>query len=100
MPLSVTTSVAMGRTNDAAAYGGRVHVTVAEDFDEFDSVVSNAGADYAVPFEQLFEDADWDFGEVDPDVFGPAQATIDVIDGPTYTLGETDEDILAESFGL
>ncbi|EMA04998.1 methenyltetrahydromethanopterin cyclohydrolase [Haloferax denitrificans] len=99
-PVSYDESVAMGRTNDAVAYGGRVHVTVSEDFDDFDRAISTAGADYGVPFERLFEDADWDFGEVDPDVFGPAQVTVDVVDGPTYTLGETDEDVLAESFGL
>ena len=71
-----------------------------EDFDDFDRAISTAGSDYGVPFEQLFEDADWEFGAVDPDVFGPAQVTVDVVDGPTYTLGETDEDVLADSFGL
>ena len=99
-PVSYDESVAMGRTNDAVAYGGRVHMTVHEDFDDFDSAISTAGEEYGVPFEQVFEDADWDFNEVDPGIFGPAQVTIDVVDGPTYTLGETDEDVLAESFGL
>ncbi|ELZ78368.1 methenyltetrahydromethanopterin cyclohydrolase [Haloferax larsenii] len=99
-PVSYDESVAMGRTNDAVAYGGRVHMTVHEDFDDFDSVISTAGEEYGVPFEQVFEDAGWDFNEVDPGIFGPAQVTIDVVDGPTYTLGETDEDVLAESFGL
>ncbi|WP_411966952.1 methenyltetrahydromethanopterin cyclohydrolase [Haloferax sp. YSSS75] len=99
-PVSYDESVAMSRTNDAVAYGGKVHMTVTEDFDEFDRAISTAGAEYGVPFQQLFEDAEWDFGDVDPDVFGPAQATIDVIDGPTYTLGETDDSVLADSFGL
>ncbi|WP_411964053.1 methenyltetrahydromethanopterin cyclohydrolase [Haloferax sp. YSMS24] len=99
-PVSYDESVAMSRTNDAVAYGGKVHMTVTEDFDEFDRAISTAGAEYGVPFQQLFEDAEWVFGDVDPDVFGPAQATIDVIDGPTYTLGETDDSVLADSFGL
>ncbi|MFC7202247.1 methenyltetrahydromethanopterin cyclohydrolase [Haloferax namakaokahaiae] len=99
-PVSYDESVAMGRTNDSVAYGGQVHMTVREDFDHFDGVVSSAGSEYSVPFVDLFEDAEWDFSEVDPNVFGPAQATIDVIDGPAYTLGETDEEILADSFDL
>jgi methenyltetrahydromethanopterin cyclohydrolase len=32
--------------------------------------------------------------------FAPAQVTIDVIDGQTGVYGETDEDVLAESFGI
>ncbi|WP_416840824.1 methenyltetrahydromethanopterin cyclohydrolase [Haloferax sp. DFSO52] len=99
-PVSFDESVAMSRTNDAVAYGGRVHMTVAEDFDDFDRAISTASEEYGVPFEHLFEDAEWDFGEVDPGVFGPAQATIDVVDGPTYTFGETDDSVLADSFGL
>jgi len=44
-------------------------------------------------------DADWDFYEVDERVFAPAKVTVDVVDGPVYTVGETDEELLAESFG-
>jgi len=92
--------VAMGRTNDALAYGGQVYLQVREDFDRFDEVPSTAADEYDTPFEQVFEDADWDFYEVSESVFAPAQVTIDVINGPTYALGETNHDLLAESFGL
>ena len=99
-PVSHDEGVAMGRTNDALAYGGQVYVQVREDFDRFDEVPSTAAAEYDTPFEQVFEDADWDFYEVPESVFAPAQVTVDVIDGPTYALGETNHDLLAESFGL
>jgi methenyltetrahydromethanopterin cyclohydrolase len=99
-PVSHDEAVAMGRTNDALAYGGRVYLQVRSDFDRFDEVPSTAAAEYDTPFERVFEDADWDFYEVPESVFAPAQVTVDVIDGPTYALGGTNEDLLAESFGL
>jgi methenyltetrahydromethanopterin cyclohydrolase len=99
-PVSHDETVAMGRTNDALAYGGQVYLQVRTDFDRFDEVPSTAAAEYGTPFEQVFEDADWDFYEVPASVFAPAQVTVDVIDGPTYALGETDENLLAASFGL
>jgi methenyltetrahydromethanopterin cyclohydrolase len=99
-PVSHDEGVAMGRTNDALAYGGQVYVQVREDFDRFDAVPSTAAAEYGTPFEQVFADADWDFYAVPESVFAPAQVTVDVIDGPTHALGGTNHDLLAESFGL
>ena len=99
-PVSYDEGVAMGRTNDALAYGGQVYLHVREDFDRFDEVVSTAADDYGTPFYDIFEDADWDFYDVPETVFAPAQVTIDVANGPTYVHGETDEDLVAESFGL
>ncbi|TKX75558.1 methenyltetrahydromethanopterin cyclohydrolase [Halorubrum sp. GN11_10-6_MGM] len=90
---------AMGRTNDALAYGGEVHLQVARDDDRFDEIVSTAGEEYGTPFVEVFEDADWDFYDVPESVFAPAQVTVDVVDGPVYTVGETNEELLAESFG-
>ncbi|MFA1612289.1 methenyltetrahydromethanopterin cyclohydrolase [Halobellus rubicundus] len=97
-PVSYDESVAMARTNDAVAYGGEVHLTVARDFDGFGQVPSSAGEEYGAPFAEIFEQADWDFYEVPETVFAPAKVTIDVVDGPTYVRGETDEELLAESF--
>src|SRR6056297_876038 len=90
---------AMGRTNDALAYGGEVHLQVARDDDRFGEIVSTASDEYGTPFVDVFEDADWDFYDVPESVFAPAQVTVDVVDGPVYTVGETDEELLAESFG-
>jgi len=99
-PVSYNESTAMGRTNDALAYGGEVYLQVRQDADLFDQVPSNAREEYGVPFEQIFEAADWDFYAVDEDIFAPAKVTIDVVDGPTHVLGETDEQLVAESFGV
>jgi len=98
-PVTYDERLAMARTNDAVAYGAEVHLTVSEDADEFDHVPSTAGEEYGVPFAEIFDDADWDFYEVPAAVFAPAKVTVDVVDGPTHVLGETDEELLAESFG-
>lgn len=100
-PVAFDEATAMGRTNDAIAYGGEVHLRVTEDEpDSFAEVPSSATEQYGQPFEQVFEDADWDFYEVDESVFAPARVTVDVLGGPTYVHGETNDDLLAESFDL
>ena len=98
-PETYDESEALARTNDALAYGGEVRLTVTEDFEDFDRMPSSAREEYGTPFAEIFAAADWDFYEVPESVFAPAKATIDVVDGPTYVLGETDEALLAESFG-
>ena len=90
----------MARTNDALAYGGEVYLQVREESTVFEEVPSNAREEYGVPFEEIFEEAGWDFYELPESVFAPAKVTIDVVDGDTYVVGETDEELLAESFGL
>ncbi len=99
-PVSYDESVAMGRTNDALAYGGEAYLHVREDFDHFDEVPSTATDEYGTPFEDIFESVDWDFYDVPESVFAPAQVTVDVANGPTYALGEKNEDLLAESFDI
>ena len=99
-PVAHDEATAIGRTNDALAYGGQVYLSVREDFDRFDEVPSSATDEYGTAFEEIFEDADWDFYEIPESVFAPAQVTIDVAGGPTHVLGEPNEDLLAESFKL
>ncbi|WP_440007672.1 methenyltetrahydromethanopterin cyclohydrolase [Halomicrococcus sp. SG-WS-1] len=99
-PVAGDDETAIGRTNDALAYGGRAHLTVREEFDRFDELPSTAAEEYGTPFEQFFDDADWEFEEIPASVFAPAKVTVDVVGGPTHVLGATDEELLAESFGL
>ncbi|WP_312908640.1 methenyltetrahydromethanopterin cyclohydrolase [Natronosalvus caseinilyticus] len=99
-PVASDEQTAIGRTNDAVAYGGTAHLVVREDFDAFDAVVSSAREEYGTPFADIFEDRDWSFEETSADLFGPAKVTVDVLGGPTYVYGETDEDVLVDSFGL
>jgi len=97
-PVAEDEETAIARTNDALAYAGQVHLTVAEDFDRFDEVPSTATEEYGTPFAEIFAEHDWDFYEVPESVFAPAQVTIDVQGGPTYTHGEVAENLVANSF--
>jgi methenyltetrahydromethanopterin cyclohydrolase len=99
-PVAGDEETAIARTNDALAYGGEVHITVREEFDRFDEIVSTANDEYGTHFADIFESVDWDFYEVEEGVFAPARATIDVIGGDTYVVGKRDEELLAESFGI
>lgn len=99
-PVSRDERVAVGRTNDAVTYGGEVTLTVREDSDLFGEIPSIAADEYGTPFERIFAESDWDFSEVPAELFAPAAVTVDVVDGPTYAHGGTDEAVLAESFGL
>ncbi|TYL36001.1 methenyltetrahydromethanopterin cyclohydrolase [Natronococcus pandeyae] len=99
-PVAADEETAIARTNDALAYGGTAHLTVREDADVFDSIPSTAAEDHGRPFADVFDDLDWEFEEVPSDLFAPAKVTVDVLGGPTYVHGETDEELLAESFDL
>ena len=99
-PVAGDEEAAIARTNDALAYGGQVQLTVREEFDRFDEIVSSATEEYGTHFADIFEQVDWDFYDVDESVFAPAQATVNVIGGDTRVVGERDEDLLAESFGF
>ncbi|QLG48789.1 methenyltetrahydromethanopterin cyclohydrolase [Natrinema halophilum] len=99
-PVAGDERTAIARTTDAIAYGGRAHLTVREDADIFDSVPSTAVEKHGRPFADVFDDLEWEFEEVPSDLFAPATVTIDVIGGPTRVYGETDEELLADSFGL
>ncbi|WP_266078316.1 methenyltetrahydromethanopterin cyclohydrolase [Haladaptatus caseinilyticus] len=99
-PVSYDEATAIGRTNDALAYGGRVHLTVREEFDRFDELPSTASDEYGTTFQTFFDGADWDFDTIPESVFAPAQVTVDVVNGPTHVLGETNHDLLTDSFDL
>ncbi|WP_252699129.1 methenyltetrahydromethanopterin cyclohydrolase [Natronosalvus vescus] len=99
-PVPGDEETAIGRTNDAIAYGGSAHLVVREDFDGFDHIVSSAGEAHGTPFVEIFDDRDWSFEETEADLFGPATVTVDVIGGPTYVHGETNESVLVDSFDL
>ncbi|MES3517879.1 MAG: methenyltetrahydromethanopterin cyclohydrolase [Natronomonas sp.] len=99
-PVAADEETAMARTNDALAYGGRVHLTVDSPFDRFEEVASIVGDEFDGPFEALFAAHDWEFSELPVEVFAPAQVTIDVVGEGVEVVGTTDESMLAESFGL
>lgn len=97
-PVAADESMAMALTNDAVAYGGRVHLTLAEPVDGVDEIVSAAGDDYGRPFAAIFDEVGWEVGDLPVDLFGPAAVTVDVVGGETYTAGEVREGVLETSF--
>lgn len=99
-PVAENDDTAMAKTNDALAYGGQVHMIVEEPFNRFDDVPSTAGEAFGTPFAEIFDEHEWDFYDVPVEVFAPAQLTIDVVGEGVSVVGETDESILSESFGL
>lgn len=101
-PVAADESTAIGRTTDAVAYGGRVHVTVSSDLNLGGNLTltSTAASEYGRTLDEVLGETDEDVAAVPASVFGPAQVTVDVVGGPTYVAGDVHEDILAESFGL
>jgi len=99
-PVAGDESAAMAATNDAVVYGGEVHLIVDEPFDRFDEVASTARERYGEPFGEIFESVEYDYAELDRELFAPAQVTVDVVGGETHVAGETADDVLTESFGL
>ncbi|MDL5362402.1 methenyltetrahydromethanopterin cyclohydrolase [Halalkalicoccus sp. NIPERK01] len=99
-PVAGSEEAAIGRTNDALAYGGRAHVVVREEFDRFEEVASTASEEYGRPFVEIFDDVGWELYDVPESIFAPAEVTIDVLGGATYHYGRRDEALLESSFGL
>jgi methenyltetrahydromethanopterin cyclohydrolase len=89
---------AMGRTNDAILYGGRVHLTVTEDAlarrlaTELPSWNSR---DYGRPFADVFASFNHDFYQIDPALFAPAEVWVSSLEsGATHYGGRLDGALL------
>ncbi len=96
---------AMGRTNDAILFGGRVTLYV--DGPEADAerlareLPASASRDYGKPFAQVFKDYQFDFYKIDPMLFAPAEVSVcNLGSGRTFRGGRRDLARLVESFGL
>lgn len=94
---------AMGRTNDAVIYGGRVHLFLdgepAEAKRICEDLPSAGAADYGRPFARILEGYDFDFYKVDGSLFSPAQVAVTSLQsGETFTAGGIDTDALARAF--
>jgi len=95
---------AMGRTNDAILFAGRVQLYVSgsdEDAKELaTNLPSNTSKDYGKPFAKVFADAKYDFYQIDQMLFSPAQVSVTAVEsGNTFIAGEVNLDLLKESFG-
>ena len=94
---------AMGRTNDAIIYGGRVQLFV-RGGDEAakklaDNLPSQTCSIYGRPFAEIFAAVNGDFYKIDPMLFSPAAVTVSNLDtGSSFHAGELAPAIVDASF--
>jgi len=86
---------AMGRTNDAILYGGRVHLSV-RGSDEAarrlaQQLPSRNSREFGRSFAAIFKEVEYDFYRIDPALFAPAEVWVGNIDsGNTWHAGAID----------
>jgi methenyltetrahydromethanopterin cyclohydrolase len=102
-PVARTDAEAIGRTNDAVLYGGQVELTIDAADDELEALVerlpSSASGDYGEPFGNVLEQANWDFYEIDPLLFSPAQVRLTSVgSGRSFEAGKVNLEVLERSF--
>lgn len=86
---------AMGRTNDAILYGGRVHLRVRGSEAAARSLAqrmpANTSRDHGRSFADIFQAANYDFYKIDPALFAPAEVWVSHLEsGHTWHAGESD----------
>ena len=89
---SLDGTVAMGRTNDAILYGGRVQLSVRGDDAAARELAlrlpSRNSRDYGASFADIFKAAGFDFYKIDAALFAPAEVWVSNIDsGNTWHAG-------------
>ena len=90
---------AMGRTNDAILYGGRVHLSVRGDDAKARSLAQRLPScnsrDFGRSFAAIFKEVAHDFYKIDPALFAPAEVWVSNIDsGNTWHAGALDMALL------
>jgi len=102
-PVAKNDPVAIGRTNDAVLYGGTVHLWIEAGDDEAADLAArlpSAASDaFGTPFGELLEAANWNFYDIDPMLFSPAQATLTSTEsGRAHHGGGLAPEVLERSF--
>jgi methenyltetrahydromethanopterin cyclohydrolase len=102
-PIAKNDMRGIGRTNDAVLYGGQVHYFVRADDDELaeltPKVPSSTSSDYGEPFYDTFKRYKFDFYQIDPLLFSPAEIFVtNVASGRTFHAGQTNGEVLKQSF--
>ena len=104
-PIADDDMTALGWTNDAILYGGKVYLTV-DTTDEAIEKIANqipscSSAEFGTPFLDIFNKYDKDFYKIDKMLFSPAEIVI--VNRPTgreFHVGEIRNDVLKLSFGI
>ena len=94
---------AMGRTNDAIIYGGRIQLFVRGSDDAAQKLAqelpSSSCASYGKPFAEIFSEVNGDFYKIDPMLFSPAEVTVSNLDtGASFQAGKLAPEIVDASF--
>ena len=94
---------AMGRTNDAIIYGGRVQLFVRGTNEAAEKLAhdlpSRGSPAYGKPFAEIFSAVNGDFYKIDPMLFSPAAVTVTNIDtGRSFHGGGLAPEIVDKSF--
>jgi methenyltetrahydromethanopterin cyclohydrolase len=102
-PVAADDVAAIGRTNDAILYGGRVTLWVRADDDQLATVgprvPSSASRDHGAPFADIFERYNRDFYKIDPLLFSPAAVVFhNLRTGRSHAFGRLEPDVLRKSF--
>jgi methenyltetrahydromethanopterin cyclohydrolase len=102
-PVAENDPAAIGRTNDAVLYGGTVHLWIEGADDEIADLArrlpSSASEAFGTPFGELLAAADWNFYDIDPMLFSPAEVTLTSTEsGRAHHGGGPAPDVLERSF--
>jgi methenyltetrahydromethanopterin cyclohydrolase len=103
-PVAPDEGRAIGWTNDAILYGGRVVLWGRAD-DEIlarigPKVPSSASPDHGAPFAEIFKRYSGDFYKIDPHLFSPAMVEFrNLKTGKVHAFGQLEPDLLRRSFG-
>jgi methenyltetrahydromethanopterin cyclohydrolase len=102
-PVAADELTAIGRTNDAILYGGKVTIWVQSDDDQIadigPKVPSASSADHGAPFAEIFERYNRDFYKIDPMLFSPAQIAFQNLNtGRCQVFGRVEPAVLERSF--
>jgi methenyltetrahydromethanopterin cyclohydrolase len=102
-PVAKNDLLAIGRANDAILYGGQVHYTVRTEDATLEAVVpqipASTSSDYGAPFYEVFKAYNFDFYQVDPLLFSPAEIFVtNASSGRTFHAGHLNADVLRRSF--
>ncbi|MBT9524845.1 MAG: methenyltetrahydromethanopterin cyclohydrolase [Rhizobacter sp.] len=94
-------ALAMGRTNDAILYGGKVHLTVRGDDAAARALAkqlpSTNSRDHGRSFSDIFKEAGYDFYKIDAGLFAPAEVWVSNIDsGNTWHGGALNMTLLRQ----
>ena len=96
-------ATAMGRTNDAIIFGGRVQLFVAGSANDArelaENLPSKRSRDYGAPFAEIFKRFGGDFYAIDPMLFSPASVAVTALEtGETFRAGDIAPELLDASF--